>query len=356
VAQQRALLDQLAAMALSVPGAIFSLRRRPDGGLRVPFASPGLEEVTGLSAAVLAEDAGAGLARLHPDDQVTVAGQLAAAAASLASVRLEVRYLHPLKGQRWLEARITGKAEPDGAVLFHGFLSDVTERREAQEAVRALAARVQAAREEEASRIARDLHDDLGQTLTALQFELRWIEERVERLPPAPESGPLVDRVVAAAQLAAATLTTVQRLSQELHPAALDHLGLAAAVRQELRRFEQRTRVAAASDLQADAPPGDPVGQALYRILLEALTNVARHAQARRVEVRLWAEPGAMVLTVADDGRGLPAVLTGSQGSLGLLGMQERARALGGEVLVGPGERGGTLVTARIPRAGPRPG
>jgi len=354
-AGQRALQDQLAAMALSMPGAVFSLRRRPDGRLAVPFASPAMEEVTGLPAAALAEDANAGLARVHPDDQEAVATQLLAAVSSLAPARAEARYLHPTKGPRWLEARVLARAEPDGSVLLHGFLSDVTERREAQEAVRALAVRLQAAREEEAARIARDLHDDLGQTLTALQLELRWIEERVERLPASDQTGPLVDRVVAASALAAATLTSVQRLSQDLHPAALDHLGLAAAIRQELRRFEQRTRVETSTALEADAPPGDPVGKALYRIFLEALTNVARHANALHVEVRLRAEPDGVVLTVADDGRGFPPDLAGGPASLGLLGMRERAHALGGRVRVGPGERGGTVVTARIPLTGLRP-
>jgi PAS domain S-box-containing protein len=349
-ARQRALQDQLAAMALSVPGAVFSLRRRPDGRMAMPFVSPSMDDLSGLPAAVLAKDVGPGLVRVHPDDQGRVTGALAAAATSLAPAREEFRYLHPTKGPRWLEARLVGSAEPDGSVLFHGFLSDVTERREAQEAVRALAVRLQAAREEEASRIARDLHDDLGQTLTALQLELRWIEERVERLPASDQTGPLVDRVVAAAELAAATLTAVQRLSQELHPAALDHLGLAAAIRQELRRFEQRARVETTTALDADAPPGDPVGKALYRIFQEALTNVARHAQALHVEVRLRAEPDAMVLTVSDDGRGVPRELAAGPTTLGLLGMQERARALGGEVRVAPGERGGTVVTARIPR------
>ena len=354
-ARHRAVQDQLAAMALSVPGAVFSLRRRPDGRLALPFVSPPMDELSGLAAAVLAEDAAPGLARIHPDDQARVASALVAAASSLAPAREEFRYLHPTRGPRWLEARLVGNAEPDGSVLFHGFLTDVTERREAQEAVRALAVRLQAAREEEATRIARDLHDDLGQTLTALQLELRWIEERVERLPATAQTGQLVDRVVAAAELAAATLTTVQRLSQELHPAVLDHLGLAAAIRQELRRFEQRSRVEATTVLDADAPPGDAVGKALYRIFLEALTNVARHAQALHVEVRLRAEADAVVLTVADDGRGLPAEAVASPASLGLLGMQERAHALGGEVRVARGDRGGTVVTAVIPRAGPRP-
>jgi len=349
-ARQRALQDQLAAMALSVPGAVFSLRRRPDGRLAMPFVSPSMDELSGLPAAVLAEDLAPALARIHPEDQARVAAAVAAAASSLVPSREEFRYLHATKGPRWLEARMVGRPEPDGSVLFHGFLSDVTERREAQEAVRALAARVQAAREEEATRIARDLHDDLGQTLTALQLELRWIEERVERLPATDQTGQLVDRVVAAAELAAATLTTVQRLSQELHPAVLDHLGLAAAIRQELRRFEQRSQVETGTALDADAPPGDPAGKALYRIFLEALTNVARHAQALHVEVRLRAEADALVLTVADDGRGFPPEASASPASLGLLGMQERAHALGGQVRVAPGERGGTVVTAVIPR------
>ncbi len=349
LARQRALQERLAALALTVPGAVFTLRLRPDGRMEVPFASPAVREVCGHGPAELLDDATPVRGRVHPDDLAVLLGRAAESARTLAPVRGEFRYLHPTKGPRWLELRAMPRAEPGDATLYDGFVTDVTERREAQEAVRALAARLQAAREEEATRIARDLHDDLGQTLTALQLELRWIEERVERLAPTVEAGPLVDRVVAAAELAAATLTTVQRLSQELHPAALDHLGLAAAIRQELRRFEQRADLAVTATLEADLPPGDPAGKALYRIFLEAITNVARHAQALHVEVRLWRAPDGMGLSVTDDGRGMPPDLVATPATLGLLGMQERAHALGGEVRFLPGARGGTVVTARIP-------
>jgi len=219
----------------------------------------------------------------------------------------------------------------------------------ARDELRALAARLQAVREEEAARLARDLHDDLGQSLTALQLDLKGIERSLERLPPATVHGAVLDRVVAASELAAGTLVTLRRIAQDLHPSVLDHLGLAAALRTELGRFEQRTGLAVRATLEADVRPGAPAGKALFRICQEALTNVARHARAKRVDVRLWASPDGLHLEVLDDGIGLPAV--GAAVTLGLLAMRERALALGGRVTLARRRRGGTSVRAALPWA-----
>jgi signal transduction histidine kinase len=214
--------------------------------------------------------------------------------------------------------------------------------------LRALAARVQRVREDEKARIARDLHDDLGQLLTALQLELRGAEQAAEGLPADERAGRVLDRLVAASELAATTVETVQRLSLNLRPEALERLGLDAALRQELRLFERRTGLEVALRLEPvpglDAEPAT----AAFRIAQEALTNVARHAQARRVEVRLAKAGDAAVLEVADDGRGLPPDRPDAE-RLGLLGMEERAREFGGEVTLSERPGGGTCVQLRIP-------
>jgi signal transduction histidine kinase len=217
-----------------------------------------------------------------------------------------------------------------------------------REELRALAARLQGAREEEKARIARDLHDDLGQLLTGLQLELLALEGIVEELEPDARTGKLLDHVVEASSMAGTTLETLRRISQDLHPVVLEHLGLAAAIRQELRRFENRTGTAVELRLEADPPAGDPVGPALFRICEEALTNVVRHARASHVEVHLLEREGTLVLEVKDDGLGLPPVPAAVTSSLGLLGMRERARAFGGDVTFAPGPAGGTVVRAHV--------
>jgi PAS domain S-box-containing protein len=240
------------------------------------------------------------------------------------------------------------------------FIRDVTEHRRAEaelrrsrEELRTLAAQLQATREREMGRIARDLHDDLGQALTGLQLDLRGVEQELEALLPADaRSGPILDRLVAASELAQATLHTVQRIALDLRPASLDQLGLAGALRQEARRFTQRTGLPVEHRLEVERRPADEVATALYRICQEALTNVARHAQASRVEVRLREEEGALLLEVEDDGRGLPVGGGTPRSSMGILGMEERAASMGGWLRLGSGTLGGTLVVARIP-AGP---
>lgn len=251
---------------------------------------------------------------------------------------------------------------PDGEVFAVGGLSlDVTERtlaearqRESREQLRALAARLQSAREEEKARIARDLHDELGQLLTGLKMDLRWLERRVGELPPSPETHALLDRAVAASALADQTSRSVQRLAAELRPGALDRLGLEAALRQEARRFAERTGIPCEVALgDAGTVLGPDGATTLYRIAQEAMTNVARHAGARRVRLALDRAGGDVVLRVEDDGRGLPSGAEVRPGALGLLGMKERAAMLGGEVRLEPRSGGGTVVLARLPAGAP---
>jgi len=210
-------------------------------------------------------------------------------------------------------------------------------------------------REEEKARIARDLHDELGQLLTGLKMDLRWLENRIGELPPSGTVGALLDRVVAASELSDQTVASVQRIAAELRPGALDRLGLAPALRQEARRFQQRTGIACETELEDGAPePPAEVATALYRICQEAMTNVSRHAGAARVVVRLRAGPDGLELRVEDDGRGLDEAALGPE-ALGLLGMTERATALGGTVRFERRAARGTVVVARIPLAAAAP-
>jgi PAS domain S-box-containing protein len=224
---------------------------------------------------------------------------------------------------------------------------------ESRRQLRALAARLDEVREEEKSRIARDLHDELGQLLTGLQMDLRWVERRLSDLPEGEAVNAMVDRVVGAAELADQTTAAVQRIAAELRPGALDRLGLVPALRQEARRFQERTGIPCQIDLDESLPEPPPeVATALYRIGQEAMTNVSRHAQAHRVLLRLGLEAAALVLRVEDDGRGLGPAARGPM-ALGLLGMEERASRLGGQVRFSSWPGGGTVVIATVPIQAP---
>lgn len=241
------------------------------------------------------------------------------------------------------------------ALLFASV--DITERQAAEEALRrtmdqlrALAAHLEAVRETERTRISREVHDVLGQMLSGLKMDLRWVAKRLERAPATPELELLQDRLAEAAKLADSTIATVQRIAVELRPGALDTLGLIDALRDEARRFETRSGLRVTLDLPDHRLALSPqVATTLFRIFQELLTNVARHAQASAVEVRLEEEPGFLVLEVRDDGRGFSPQRRDHPLSLGILGMSERATSLGGRFDIVADPAGGTRATIHVP-------
>ncbi|HET9598553.1 MAG TPA: PAS domain-containing protein [Anaeromyxobacteraceae bacterium] len=248
--------------------------------------------------------------------------------------------------------RLTVLPLPDGGRRIYTL--DVTDHTHASAMLRALIARLDAVREEEKKRIARDLHDEMGQVLTALTLELEGLEERVEDLDARHPVPQLLDRAVAASELAAKATRSLHELVTLLRPAALDRLGLIAALRQECRRFQDHAKVAC-DFLSSDVAPSlaPDVETALFRIAQEALTNVARHAAASRAVVEVEVSAIDVVLRISDDGRGLPPPSTRCA-RLGLVGMRERAERLGGSLSVAAGPLGGTSVSACIPIAGAR--
>jgi PAS domain S-box-containing protein len=237
---------------------------------------------------------------------------------------------------------------------------DVTERTQAEDAVlrsrqqlRALSARLETLREEERTRIAREIHDELGQMLTGIKMDLRWAERRLDEMGDDGRLNPILDKLVDAGELTDATVRTVQRIAAELRPGILDKLGLPMALEYEAEQFRRRTRIPCRLDLPGDVPRLRPeTATAFFRIFQEALTNVSRHSQATAVEAAFRLEGGEWRLEIRDNGKGITASDLARPASLGLLGMQERARLLGGDVRFSPGERGGTVVTVLIPVEG----
>lgn len=224
----------------------------------------------------------------------------------------------------------------------------VTELAERDLRMRALTARLNTLREEERTRISREVHDGLGQLLTGLKMDLRWMSRRLGAGAP-PTT--LAQRLAEADKLVDQTIVSVQRIAVELRPSALDALGLPAAIRDEARRFEARTGVATAVDIRSATEPEPEVATALFRILQELMTNVARHAHAGQMGITLEEQGGERVLQVTDDGVGIAIDGAAAATSLGLLGMSERAQAVGGSFRLARQPQGGTVATVRVPRA-----
>ena len=217
--------------------------------------------------------------------------------------------------------------------------------RASREELRNLASHLESVREEERTRLAREIHDELGQTMTALKMDMAWLNRRLNS-----DQGRLLEKTRSMEGLIDATIQTVQRLSGELRPGLLDDLGLAAAIEWQAEEFQQRTGIfcAVGVDLHDLTLNKDPV-TALFRIFQEALTNVIRHAQATAVEVRLRTVGVRLLLEIADNGKGITATDTANPSAFGLIGMRERAIAIRGEFAIKGQPGRGTTVTVSLP-------
>lgn len=221
--------------------------------------------------------------------------------------------------------------------------------RESESRLRSLAMRLENIREQERTAIAREIHDVLAQELTRLKIDLVWLAKRAARLTT-PEAAGVADRIADATRQTDTAITTVQRIATELRPVILDSLGLSAAIEWQVEDFARRTGTRCQAhvpreDLQIAREPAT----ALFRILQESLTNVARHAAATEVEVELTRTEFAYRLTIRDDGRGVRPEEINDPHSIGLVGMRERAQAFGGGFSIRALPTRGTLVEVFIP-------
>jgi signal transduction histidine kinase len=249
---------------------------------------------------------------------------------------------------------------PDGSTVHMWHYRDVTQRRslefklrESSRRLRELSAHAEQTREDERRRLARTLHDELGQIFTSIRLELRaaigqFRESSVEW------TGPIVDRLQAAAGLTDIGVAALRSLTTSLRPPILDHLGLVAAIRWEASLFSNRTgmrcyvRARPASFVLDDARV-----TALYRILLSALENIAKHAEAGTVWIYLTRQRGLTLMEVRDNGRGITEDQIQNPRTMGLLGMRERALVLGGEVRITSARRQGTRLLVVLPDGQP---
>ena len=229
---------------------------------------------------------------------------------------------------------------------------DITEQKRAQqeletsrEQLRNLSLHLQSIREEERTRIAREIHDELGQSLTALKMDISWLGHRISETNPA-----LQKKTGYMSKLIDGTIETVHRISSDLRPGLLDDLGLVAAIEWQTQDFERRCGLPCRAELSIEDENIDrQLATAVFRILQETLTNVIRHAAATQVTVRLFAKNAALVLEVADNGRGVTRAQIDDPRSFGLIGMRERVHPWGGTVVIEGKENQGTRVTVTVP-------
>ena len=235
---------------------------------------------------------------------------------------------------------------------FEVFLRDITDRKQSEIALkksedrlRALSAHIQSVREEERVNIAREIHDDLGQLLTGLKMDLSWILRHTN-----PNQSELKEKAQAMGQLIDQTVQTVRRISTELRPRILDDFGLVAALEWQAEEFTKKTGITCGFGTtggELDLKPDLSI--AVFRIFQEALTNVARHSRATKVEASLKKDAKGLVLKIMDNGKGISEEGILQSNSFGLVGMRERALILGGTVTIKGRKEKGTTIILRLP-------
>lgn len=255
-----------------------------------------------------------------------------------------------------LEASISQVDTPEGK-LFTVILRDVTERVAVQAELHRFASQAHQIREAEKSRVARELHDELAQSLTALKMDTQWLHARVQTMHAEsgdPRCVEVQSRLEAMQVMLDSTVAATRRIAADLRPLLLDDLGLVPAVEWLATRFTERNQVPVALALDESVEP-DPVhATALFRIVQESLANISKHAQARQVEIDLGplpGRPGWLQLVVRDDGQGFDPLAPRKPQSLGLMGLRERVQLMGGEVDVSSTPGQGTRIEVRAPLA-----
>ncbi len=296
----------------------------------------------------------------HPDDREAEKVHLEIIRrGSPLSYSREKRYLRPDGTVVWVTITVSLVRPLEGREpFFSAILEDVTARREAER--EAAESRTRLARyaetltlaiEAERTRIAQEIHDALGQALTSLKMDIAWVRRRLSRDVDAVIGAPITDRLEGMATFIDETIVVARRLAGELRPAILDSLGLAPALRAHAIDFARRTEIVFDCDV-ADVPLARTTATALYRIALEACTNVARHAGATHIWLSLHAKGEDAILEIRDDGVGFdPAALTRS--GMGLVGITERAMLAGGQARILSTPGGGTTILVRVPTTAP---
>lgn len=350
-AKYRTLVEQIPMVTYTAP---------LDKALGTLYISPQIESILGYSPKEWLADPGLWVKLLHPEDRdrVLSESQRDLLGSNGGVFRSEYRILTRKNDVLWLRDEATavrnGLDEPE---FLQGIMVDVTDQKRfeeqlksSHERMRELAAHIEGVREEERTRIAREIHDELGQALTGIKIDLAWMNKKLQIHDRATQTDLLLKRITAMKDTIDTTVQVVRKISAELRPGILDGFGLPAAIEWQASEFQDRTGIqcqlsAIPEDLDLEERPSS----AIFRIFQELLTNIVRHANASRVSISLGKRRGMLILEVQDNGRGISENEKFKANSFGLLGVRERVVLLGGKFSIKGVQGQGTTVTIRIP-------
>lgn len=344
------------AIVSNMPGLVFQVMRKQDGEISFPYLSDGCHALLGISAARLRANPALFVKMILADDRLSYLNSMAESARTLTSWNWEGRiWIEKWKDTKWINLRATPRlvekhGKPAG-LAWDGVMTNITQSRVEQDEIRRsraqlaeLSAHIERVKEQERTRIAREIHDDLGGNLTAIKMAMALLIRRLpENTPELLEKAGYIDA------LADRSIESVHRIAADLRPGILD-FGIVAALEWHAREFEKQVGVPCRftsnrEDIQLDAPHAT----ALFRIFQEALTNIAKHARATEVIVKLAVRKRCITLEVADNGVGMNISHPVKPRSFGIRGMEERANMLGGKFTISQINSGGCLVTIKVP-------
>lgn len=302
--------------------------------------------IFGVSQEKFAKTYEAFLDLVHPDDREAVQSAVSEAFFEKKPYSVDYRIILPAGIEKILQSR--------GEIVFGlnsvplrmlGTIQDVTERKKTEEQLRSLFAHLQTVREKEREKIAREIHDEFGSMLTALKIDISWLEKKLSQSHP-----DTIKRLQRDLELLSSAIKTVHRISSELRPGTLDHLGLGAAVDWQVKEFGKRLGTKCHIDIDMQNEDIDrELSTSVFRILQESLTNIARHAKASSVSIMLRIKDHALHFEIIDDGRGITEKEINNPQSFGLMGIRERVEYMRGKVVIGRSPHGGTVLSVTIP-------
>jgi PAS domain S-box-containing protein len=338
----------MAKLAETSPGVMFTILHKPDGTACMPYVSPRIEELNGLSPEILAEDLSGLYAWIHPEDVSRVLKSIEDSASALTTWHEEFRVRHPVKGEVWVEGRSTPVSQLDGSIQCFGFFHDITERKctekllhNNREQLAAMATKLSLAEERERRRIAAVLHDHIGQILLLSKIKLETLAE-----------GKDDDTYHEIQELLAQAINDVRSLTQELNPPLLAEVGLEAAIYCLAKKMKADYSLSVDfCDDGSTKPLSEELRAVLYQSARELLINVAKHAGTRDARLTIGREGDVFTLIVDDQGGGFacPDTNVHQESSFGLFNVRQRIKHLGGEMKIESEPGRGTCVTIRVP-------
>lgn len=338
-------------IASNIPGMVYQMVLEASGNLVFTYVSEGAYALLEVRPRMLREQPSLFLDLISPEDRQSFEHGMAESASALTAWNWEGRVLIGEEREvKWINLRASPRRSEGGTVQWEGIMWNITKSKLAEHEIlgsrqqlQALSSHLETIKERERANIAREIHDDIGGTLTAIKIDLLWI---ASRMPQDRED--LMEKVSSLEGLVDQAMTTSTRIARDLRPSILD-FGVVAAIEWQTQEFRKRLGIECRLDAEGDIELDPDVAMAVFRIFQETLTNITKHAGATRVQINIGTRDDWIVLHVMDNGRGMARHELAKPRSFGIRGMRERARYFGGDVDVKSAPGQGTTVTVRIP-------